>query len=306
MRPPYHPAGTFLRAPTAPAGNGRPCVAVLGALFDMTTCYRPGARFGPAAIRNASGMYSEDDDAETGGNPFDLFDLFDAGDVVPQPADIAGGLAGIETRAGALIDAGAHVLALGGDHLVTLPLLRATARRYGRLALVHFDAHCDTWPPDPGAPRYHGSPMRAAIEEGLVDPAATVQIGLRSPVARDVAAWTRAQGVHWITAEAVLRGDPEAIAAHVAGIVGDRPAYLTFDIDVLDPSQTPGVSTPETAGIWSWQALAIIRALAPLRWVGADIVEVCPPYDVSEITAMAAANVAWTYLVHGGPKPLAG
>ena len=173
-----------------------------------------------------------------------------------------------------------HMLADGAQ-----PLLRALARRIGPLALVHFDAHVDTWPDSFGQPYAHGSVLYRAIEEGLVDSRRVIQIGIRSPVKREVFDWTVGKGVTIVTAQEVHEHGPKAVAERIRSVLGDAPSYLSFDIDALDPAFAPGTGTPEIGGLASWQAQGIVRRLGGLRFVGMDVVEVAPPYDVSDITA---------------------
>jgi len=222
-----------------------------------------------------------------------VIDLADIGDFCIAHGDIPGTLAKIEEQAAPL----KHLVALGGDHTVTLPLLRALASsRKGALGLVHFDGHVDTWPESFGLVWGHGSPFYHAIEEGLVDPRHTIQIGIRSPLHRDIFDWTVGKGVTIVTAEDVHESGPQSIAERVRAVVGDGPSYLSFDIDALDPAFAPGTGTPEVGGLATWQARAILRRLAGLRFAGMDVVEVSPPYDVAEITALAAATIAWDYI----------
>jgi agmatinase len=185
---------------------------------------------------------------------------------------------------------------LGGEHGITLPLLRALWKKRGPPALVHFDAHVDTWPDNFGQIYGHGSVFYHAIEEGLLEPRRMVQIGIRSPVPREVHDWTLARGVVIITSQDVHETGPAAVAGRVREIVGDAPVYLSFDIDVLDPAFAPGTGTPEVGGLASWQAQAILRRLQGLQFVGMDLVEVAPAYDVAEITALAGATMAWEYV----------
>jgi agmatinase len=219
-------------------------------------------------------------------------ELADIGDLPVVPGDIPATLALIEQAAAPL----PHAIALGGEHGITLALLRALARRTGPLALVQFDAHVDTWPDGFGQPLGHGSVIYNAIAERLVDPRRLVQIGIRSPVQRDVWDWTLRQGVTVLSAADVHAASPAAIAQHIRAVVGDAPCYLSFDIDALDPAFAPGTGTPEIGGLASWQAQAILRRLGGLAWRGMDVVEVAPAYDVAEITALAAATMAWEYL----------
>jgi agmatinase len=272
-------------------------ICVAGIPFDLGTSNRPGARFGPAAIRQASRMLVDGDHPIAGTAPADR-DIADIGDFRIAHGDILGTLAAIEAQARQL----RHLVALGGDHTITLALLRALAPRTGPLALVHFDAHVDTWPESFGQRFGHGSPFFHAIEEGLIDPKRTVQIGIRSPMDNDVHNWTRSKGVSILFAEAVHQLGPQAVADRIRETVGDVPAYLSFDVDALDPAFAPGTGTPEIGGLFTWQAQAILRRLAGLSFRGMDVVEVSPPYDVSEITALAAATFAWEYLALLAPR----
>ena len=217
----------------------------------------------------------------------------DIGDFNIALGDILNSLALIEEQAACF----EHLITLGGDHSVTLPLLRAVSkRRGGPLALVHFDAHVDTWPDNFGQRFAHGSVFFHAIEEGLIDPHRTVQIGIRSPVQRDVYDWTLQRGVTIVTAQEVHELGPAAIAQKATEAIGDASVYLSFDIDCLDPAFAPGTGTPEIGGLATWQIQAILRRFEKLNFVGMDVVEVAPAYDVAEITALAAATVVWEYL----------
>jgi agmatinase len=271
--------------------NREAAIVVAGIPYDAGTSNRPGARFGPAAIRQASRMLGTDDHPLARVMPGAL-DLADIGDFRIVHGDIAGTLAAIEKEAAPL----SHLVALGGDHSVTLPLLRALARRKGALGLVHFDAHLDTWPQTFGMTFGHGSPFYHAIEEGLVEPRRMIQIGIRSPVETSVHDWTKGKGVTIATAEEVHETAPASVAERVRRVVGAGPLYLSFDVDALDPAFAPGTGTPEVGGLATWQARAILRRLAGLSFVGMDVVEVAPAYDVAEITALAAATIAWDYI----------
>jgi agmatinase len=266
-------------------------IAIAGVPYDLGTSNRPGARFGPAAIRQASRMLVDGDHPFAGVSPADC-DIADIGDFPIAHGDIAGTLSAIERAARGL----SHLVTLGGDHTVTLGLLRALAPRTGPLALVHFDAHVDTWPESFGQRFGHGSPFFHAIEEGLIDPRRTVQVGIRSPMDRAVRDWTTGKGVTILFAEEVHEAGPQRTAERIRAVVGDAPAYLSFDIDALDPAFAPGTGTPEIGGLFTWQAQAILRRLAGLDFRGMDVVEVSPPYDHAEITALAAATIAWEYL----------
>ena len=271
--------------------NADAAICVAGVPFDLGTSNRPGARFGPAAIRQASRMLVDGDHPASWAE-MEKLDLADIGDFHIAHGDIQGSLAKIEAQAVPL----QHLIALGGDHTITIALLRALARRNGPLALVHFDSHVDTWPDSFGLAWGHGSPFYHAIEEGLIDPHHTIQIGIRSPLHRDIFDWTTGKGVTIVTAEDVHETGPQAVAGRIREVVGTGPAYLTFDVDALDPAFAPGTGTPEVGGLATWQARAILRRLAGLNFAGMDVVEVSPPYDVAEITALAAATIAWDYI----------
>jgi agmatinase len=266
------------------------CIA--GVPLDIGTTNRSGARFGPRAIRAASTMLVDGAHPRSWVDPAAL-SLSDVGDFDIALGDIAKSLALIEDQAAPF----AHLITLGGEHGITLPLLRALARKGGTPpALIHFDAHVDTWPDSCGQEFGHGQPFWHAIREGIIDPARMVQIGIRSPVQKEVWDWTVAQGVTILTAEDVHEAGAAATAARIREVVGGAPVYLTFDIDALDPAFAPGTGTPEIGGLASWQAQGIMRRLGGLDFVGMDVVEVAPAYDVSEITALAAASLVWEYL----------
>lgn len=286
--PTYALPGTFLGTPATDRA-ARICVA--GIPFDLGTTNRSGARGGPAAIRHASRMLADGESPANWRDPKRL-GLADIGDFALKLGDIGGSLALIEEQAAGL----AHLVALGGDHTVTLPLLRALARRTGPLSLIHFDAHVDTWPDSFGQPLGHGSVFRRAIEEGLVEPRRMIQIGIRSPVEKEVWDWTLEQGVRILDAERVHQDGPAAIAARIREAVAGGPVYLSFDIDALDPAFAPGTGTPEIGGLASWQAVSILRRLGGLPFAGMDVVEVAPAYDHAELTSLAAASIAWEYL----------
>jgi agmatinase len=266
-------------------------ICIAGIPFDLGTTNRAGARFGPSAIRHASRMLVDGDHPLHWVNP-SASALADIGNFTIALGDITRSLAAIEEQATGI----RHLVAFGGDHSVTLPVLRALTRRRDPPALIHFDAHVDTWPENFGQPFAHGSVFYHAISEGLVEPRRMVQVGLRSPVGREVHDWTLARGVKMITAQDVHEVGPNAIADQIRQVIGEAPVYLSFDIDVLDPAFAPGTGTPEIGGLASWQAQAIMRRLRGLQFVGMDLVEVCPPYDVAEITALAGATIAWEYL----------
>jgi agmatinase len=276
-------------------------ICIAGIPFDLGTSNRSGARFGPAAIRHASRMLVDGVHPVFQVEPAQM-PIADLGNFAIALGETALSLDAIERQAA---DIG-HLVALGGDHTITLPLLRALARRLGPVALIHFDAHVDTWPDTFGQRYGHGSPFFHAIEEGLIEPQRTVQIGIRSPVSTPVDRWTRGKGVTIVSAQDVHEQGVGATADRIRAVAGSGPVYLSFDIDALDPAFAPGTGTPEIGGLASWQAQAILRRLHDLAFVGMDVVEVAPAYDVAEITALAAATLAWEYLAMIGTRPADG
>ena len=276
-------------------------IVVAGIPLDVGTTNRAGARDGPAAIRRASRMLTDGAHPQHWVDPAAL-DLADIGDFAIALGDIPGSLELIEQQAAPL----GHLVALGGEHGVTLALLRALRRRAGApLALVHFDAHVDTWPDNFGQRYAHGSVFFHAIEEGLVDPARMVQLGIRSPVQREVWDWTVGKGVTILTAQQIHETPAHETAAEIRRVIGRAPAYLSFDIDALDPAFAPGTGTPEVGGLATWQGQAILRRLGgpePPDFRGMDLVEVAPAYDTAEITALAGATLVWEYLALIGER----
>lgn len=264
---------------------------VAGIPYDVGTTNRSGARFAPAAVRSASRMLLDGVHPSSWRDPMRL-DVSDAGNFRIALGDIQASLKLIEEQAAAFN----HLIAIGGDHTVSLPLLRALHRKHGPVALIHFDAHVDTWADNFGQKYAHGSVFYHAIEEGLVDPARVVQIGIRSPVQVDTMQWTKDKGVTVVTAMDVHESSPAAIAARVRELVGAGPVYLSFDIDALDPAFAPGTGTPEVGGLATWQMQGILRRLEGLRFVGMDVVEVAPAYDHAELSSIAAASVIFEYL----------
>jgi agmatinase len=286
---------TFARLPAADTVP-RWDIAVVGIPFDGGTTYRPGARFGPSAVRQGSRLLRPYNPA-VGALPFELAQVVDAGDVACTPFGPEEAVAQIEAAAETLLAEGGRLVAIGGDHTVALPLLRATSARHGPLALVHFDAHLDTWDVYFGQRFTHGSPFRRAWEEGLLHRDHATHVGLRGPLYSSTDLVDDAgMGFAQITADDVDLQGVAAVAAHVLERVGDAPLYVSVDIDVLDPAHAPGTGTPEAGGLTSRELLSLVRALAPARIVGADVVEVAPAYDHAEITAVAAAHVVYELL----------
>lgn len=262
-------------------------VAVSGIPFDSATSYRPGARFGPAAIRAASVQLAELPAFPWGFDPFEQLAVIDRGDCFIDYGHPRQVVERVEAHADAILASSASMLTFGGDHFVTYPLLRAHARQHGPLALIHFDAHPDTWPDD-GERLDHGTMFRRAAREGIIDPERSVQIGIRTHSA--------AQGFTVLDAPWVHTHGTAATLDEIRRVVGTHKAYLTFDIDCLDPSCAPGTGTPVVGGLSTAQALAILRGLGDLDIIGMDVVEVAPAYDHAEITALAAATLAHDYL----------
>jgi agmatinase len=264
-------------------------IAVVGVPFDAGTMNRPGARFGPRAIREQStlvGCYPWGVHPWTF-NAFERCEVVDCSDI----ASVAGYpdrmVEAVRSTVGGIVAAGVSVLSLGGDHMVAYPLLEAHAAHHGPLALVHFDAHSDTW--DMGDDLNHGTWGHLAVRHGLIDPAHSIQVGMRTPNPATV-------GTEIVEAGPLLAAPMAETVERIRARVGDRPAYLTFDVDFLDPAYAPGTGTPVVGGATTAQARELLLGLAGLRVVGGDVVEVSPPYDPSGITALAAATVAFDIL----------
>ena len=271
-------------------------VAVVGFPFDSGVSYRPGARFGPQHVRQSSKLlrpYHPPLDV----HPFHAQQVADAGDVGINPFSIDDAVATVERAADELREPGSTLLSVGGDHTIALPLLRSVARTHGTVAVLHFDAHLDTWDTYFGAPTTHGTPFRRASEEGLIDRERSMHVGIRGPLysAKDLSD-------DGILGFQVVRSDDYQLDG-LAGVVervrtrlADGPVYVSVDIDVLDPAHAPGTGTPEAGGLTSRELLHTLRSLAGTNVVGADIVEVAPAYDHAEITGIAAAHVAYELL----------
>lgn len=263
-------------------------VAVMGVPLDIATTNRPGTRFGPAGIRAASAHLSWGAPWPWGFDPFDRLAVVDYGDCTwdhGSPGDMP---VAIQSQAEVVVDAGASLICLGGDHYISLPLLRAYASKHGMLSLVHFDAHSDTWQDEDGRID-HGTMFWHAVKEGIVDPGRSVQVGIRTHNSNKM-------GFTWLDAEWVHQNGVAATATEIKRIVGGHKAYLTFDIDCLDPCFAPGTGTPVSGGLSTAQAQSIVRNLGGIDFVGMDMVEVAPAYDSAEITSLAAASIVLDYL----------
>lgn len=300
--PRYAGPATFARLPRFDEVS-RADVAILGVPFDGGVSYRPGARFGPGHIRESSRLLRPYNPA-LGTSPFVAQQVADAGDVAVNPFSLDEAIASVERAARGLLERTDCFLALGGDHTIALPLLRAVAARHGPVSVVHFDAHLDTWDTYFGAAYTHGTPFRRASEEGLLDRSGCVHVGTRGPVySGDDLAEDAALGFAVITAPDAEYLGVRGMAERIAERVEDRPVYVSVDIDVLDPAHAPGTGTPEAGGLTSRELLAVLRTFVSLNLVGADIVEVAPAYDHAQITGIAAAHVAYELLSTLSPLP---
>jgi agmatinase len=289
--PRYAGASTFARLPEIDRVSDYD-VAILGLPFDSGVSYRPGARFGPMGIRQASRHLRPGHHVELGCTPFGQIQVVDAGDVPITPFSIDDAMGQIAGHASEILGGSRRIVAMGGDHTIALPMLRSVVREHGPVALVHFDAHLDTWDTYFNAPTTHGTIFRRAFEEGLLVEDHSIHVGIRGPIygAADLED-DRRFGFRTIRASDLsalgVQGAVDAIIERTDGL----PVYLSVDIDVLDPAFAPGTGTPEMGGLQSRELLEVLRGLRPLNLVGADVVEVAPPYDHAEITTLAAATV---------------
>jgi agmatinase len=286
---------TFARLPRLDEVSAADIV-IAGVPFDSGVTYRPGARFGPAHVRTSSKLLRPYNPA-AGIAPFARLQVADAGDIAVNPFDITNAIDQVEAAAGRLTAGGARLLTIGGDHTIALPLLRVARRQHGPVAVLHFDAHLDTWDTYFGASYTHGTPFRRAADEGLIDREHSVHVGIRGPL----------YAVSDLTDDSVLGFQviscPEVESLGIAQLIermharlGGRPVYVSLDIDVLDPAHAPGTGTPEAGGLSARELLAALRSLAAVSLVGADIVEVAPAYDHAEITGIAAAHAGYELL----------
>lgn len=292
VNPRFAGFATFARLPRIDE-VGAADIAIVGVPFDSGVSYRPGARFGPAHVREASRLlrpYNPVQDVE----PFSTQQVADAGDIAANPFDIPEAVRQIEEGARTLTSEGARLLTIGGDHTIALPLLRNVARQHGPVTVLHFDAHLDTWDTYFGAPMTHGTPFRRASEEGLIDLEASLHVGTRGPLYGKADLNDDARlGFAIIGSHEFETHRVSEILERMRARLGDRPLYVSIDIDVLDPSHAPGTGTPEAGGLTSRELLAILRGLDGSRIVGADVVEVAPAYDHAQMTAIAASHVLY-------------
>ena len=293
--PRYAGEATFARLPGL-SEVPRADVAVLGVPFDSGVSYRPGARFGPGHIRESSRLLRPYNPALQV-SPFAGQQVADAGDLAVNPFSIDEAIAAVERAARGLLEQAGRLLTLGGDHTIALPLLRAVSAVHGPVAVVHFDAHLDTWDTYFGAAYTHGTPFRRASEEGLLDRSGCLHVGIRGSLYADADLTQDSElGFQHIPAPDVEELGVPGMVERIRDRVGDRPVYVSVDIDVLDPAHAPGTGTPEAGGLTSRELLATLRSFAGLNLVGADIVEVAPAYDHAQITGIAAAHVGYELL----------
>lgn len=292
VNPRYSGIATFARLPRI-EDVPRADIAVVGIPFDSGVSYRPGTRFGPSHVRESSRLLRPYNPAQDV-SPFQLAQVVDAGDIPVNPFDLTEAVTEVERAALALGEQVQRIVTIGGDHTVALPLLRAVAAKHGPVAVLHFDAHLDTWDTYFGAPITHGTPFRRASEEGLIDLTASCHVGTRGPLysKQDLEDDERL-GFSIVSSEYIEEHGVEAAIDRILTRIGDRPLYVSIDIDVLDPAHAPGTGTPEAGGLTSRELLRILRALRDRDIVGADVVEVSPAYDHAQMTGIAASHVVY-------------
>ncbi len=294
--PPFAGICTFARMPFQPTPSAVD-VAILGVPYDSSTSYRSGTRLGPRALREQSLLLWGYNNALQI-SPFTALTVVDAGDVSVVPVDILATHRAIESTAESWLNAGAKLITLGGDHSIALPLLRRHAAVYGPLAVLHFDAHPDTWDSEyPGQKYSHGTPFIRAMEEGLIDREAYIQLGIRGPTSgpQDYVDALHL-GARMITMDEFRQRAMADVIAEIRQRIGTRPLYVTFDIDGVDPAFAPGTGTPEVGGFTSYEVLQLVRCLVGLNCVGFDLVEVSPPFDPTAITSILGANLVFEFL----------
>jgi agmatinase/guanidinopropionase len=293
---PYHGIPTFMRLPASRELDGVD-VAIVGIPFDSGASNRPGTRFGPRKIREASLLlwgYNQ----VLGVAPTEELTIVDYGDVSTIAVDINATMANITSEVKGILDEDVNVIALGGDHSISLPLLRAHATKFGAPAVIHFDSHPDTWDWEfKDQPYSHGTPFRRAIEEELIDTSAYLQIGIRGPTsfANDLSDAEK-MGVKILTIDRVFEMGIPAVITEMKETIGEKPVYVSLDIDAVDPAFAPGTGTPEVGGLSSYEILQLVRGLQGLNIIGIDLVEVSPPYDHGDITAILASNLAFEFI----------
>jgi agmatinase len=277
-------------------------VAVMGVPYDSAVTYRPGARFGPSHVRESSRLLRPYNPAQDV-SPFSSQQVVDAGDIVANPFFLDEAAAQVEAGARDLLERAGRLVSIGGDHAIALPLLRAMHAQHGPVAVVHFDAHLDTWDTYFGARNTHGTPFRRAQEEGLLDREGCLHVGIRGPLysGQDLLQDT-ALGFQVVTSDELDDIGSKGVVEKIHARVQERPVYVSIDIDVLDPAFAPGTGTPEAGGMTSRELLQVIRGFADLALVGADVVEVAPAYDHAQVTGIAAAHVIYELISAMAPR----
>ena len=290
--PRFSGLATFARLPRLDEVT-RAEIAVVGIPFDAGASYRPGARFGPAHIRESSRLlrpYNPSQDA----SPFVLAQVVDAGDIAVNPFNIELAVKQIEEGVDELLEAGMRLVTLGGDHTIAYPILKALHKKHGPITVIHFDAHLDTWDTYFGAPLTHGTPFRRASEDGFIDLESCLHVGIRGPLyASTDLSDDKKLGFEVLTSIDMDKLGVEGVIKRMLSRVGSKPVYISIDVDVLDPAFAPGTGTPEMGGLSSREMLALLRSLETVKVIGADIVEVSPQYDNAQITGIAAAHMAY-------------
>jgi agmatinase len=294
VHPRFSGIPTFMRLPYVPDASELD-IALVGVPFDGGTTYRAGARLGPRHIRVQSALIRPYNPILQL-NPFERFRIADYGDLPTNPLSILDTFQRIEAGIEELLAHGVRPICVGGDHSISLPILRALSKRSGPLSVIHFDSHSDTWDEYFGSKYSHGTPFRRAIEEGLIDPTHMLQVGLRGQVyGEEDFEFARSKGIEMITTEEMFERGLPWVVNRFQRFQG-TPCYLTFDIDVVDPAFAPGTGTPQIGGPSSREIVAVVRGLQGLRLMGADLVEVSPPYDSAETTSLLAANLLFEFL----------
>ena len=293
--PRYSGIATFMRCPYQESLEGID-IGLIGVPFDGGVTNRTGTRHGPREVRNQSSLMRTINQS-TGIAPFDLCNVADIGDALPEsPFELEKSHRSIQDFFDKVVEAGVLPVSAGGDHSISLPILRALAKN-GPVALVHFDAHCDTGDDYLGSKFHHGSPFKIAVEEGLIDPKKTIQIGIRGSVTdKNIWKFSHDSGMRVIYMDEFYKLGVDGIIKEIHKIVGDTPAYATFDVDALDPAFAVGTGTPEVGGMTSFEAMQMIRGLSGLNIIGADVVEVAPPFDPSGATALVGATMMFELL----------
>ncbi|KAB1646967.1 agmatinase [Pseudoclavibacter endophyticus] len=290
--PRYAGIATFARLPRLEDVE-RADLAVVGVPFDTGVSYRPGARFGPSHVRESSRLLRPYNPAQDV-SPFAAAQVVDAGDIAVNPFDIDQAVTDLEQAVLRLAERVSGIITIGGDHTIALPLLRAVAKQHGPVAVLHFDAHLDTWDTYFGAPITHGTPFRRASEEGLIDLTASCHVGTRGPLySKGDLEDDERLGFSIVTSEFIEEHGVAAAIERIRTRIGGAPVYVSVDIDVLDPAHAPGTGTPEAGGLTSRELLRMLRSLTDRRVVGADVVEVAPAYDHAQTTGIAASHTVY-------------